>query len=68
MHHFVSKYFSGTERQLWSKASHEMTQKRAMMRLQRIMLADALRIRYAILITGDTLLLSATIIRKSSAR
>ena len=37
-----------------------MTQKRAMMRLQRIMLADALRIRYAILITGDTLLLSAT--------
>ena len=31
-------------------------------------LADALRIRYAILITGDTLLLSATIIRKSSAR
>ena len=64
MHDFVSEYVSGTE----SKASHEMTQKRAMMRLQRIMPADALRIRYAILITGDTVLLSATIIRKSSAR
>lgn len=60
--------FQAPSDKLWSKASHEMTQKRAMMRLQRIMLADALRIRYAILITGDTLLLSATIIRKSSAR
>ena len=47
-----------------SKVSHEVTQERVNAALR---MARTERFQ-AILITGDTLLLSATIIRKSSAR